>query len=59
MASAGGAGAFLPTGVAWYRKHFELPPSARGKRVFIEFDGVMSRSGAWINGMHLGYRPYS
>ncbi len=22
----GGAGAFLPSGVAWYRKHFAVPP---------------------------------
>src|SRR5208282_32889 len=27
-APAGGAGAFLPAGVGWYRKHFALPPTA-------------------------------
>src|SRR6516162_1831181 len=31
----GGAGAFLPSGVAWYRKHFSLPAAFAGKRVFI------------------------
>ncbi|MEO5773842.1 MAG: glycoside hydrolase family 2 TIM barrel-domain containing protein [Sphingomicrobium sp.] len=56
-ALATGSGGFLPTGVAWYRKHFDLAPKARGKRLFIEFDGVMDRSGVWINGMHLGHRP--
>src|SRR6185503_2650977 len=39
---AGAAGAWLPGGVGWYRKSFTLPSTAAGKRVFIEFDGVMS-----------------
>ena len=55
---ARGAGAFLPAGVGWYRKHFTLPASAEGIRVFIEFDGVMANSDVWINGFHLGKRPY-
>ena len=54
---AGGAGAFLPSGVAWYRKHFSLPSSDRDQRVFVEFDGVMQNSDVWINGTHLGHRP--
>ncbi len=56
-AAATGSGAFLPTGVAWYRKHFTSPSGAAGKRVFVEFDGVMERSGVWINGHHVGHRP--
>ncbi|EKU76132.1 glycoside hydrolase family 2 TIM barrel-domain containing protein [Sphingobium yanoikuyae] len=56
-APATGSGGFLPTGVAWYRKHFTLPPASTGQRVFIEFDGVMERSGVWINGQHVGHRP--
>jgi beta-galactosidase len=54
---AGGAGAFLPSGVAWYRKHFSLPSNTLGRRVFVEFDGVMQNSDVWINGLHLGHRP--
>ena len=54
---SGGAGAFLPDGVAWYRKHFSMADLA-GKRVFITFDGVMANSDVWINGAHLGHRPY-
>jgi beta-galactosidase len=53
----GGAGAFLPSGVAWYRKEFSLPTNALGQRVFIEFDGVMQNSDVWINGHLLGHRP--
>lgn len=56
-AAATGSGGFLPSGVAWYRKHFTLPASQAGKRVFVEFDGVMERSGVWINGHHVGHRP--
>ncbi len=54
----GGAGAFLPAGVGWYRKHFALPNSDANKRVFIDFDGVMANSEVWINGFRLGRRPY-
>jgi beta-galactosidase len=54
----GGAGAFLPSGIGWYRKHFAAPPEFAGRRVFIEFDGVMANSDVWINGDFLGHRPY-
>ena len=53
----GGAGAFLPSGVGWYRKHFSLPKTDDGKSVSIEFDGVMQNSDVWVNGFHLGHRP--
>jgi beta-galactosidase len=56
--STGGAGAFLPAGIGWYRKHFILPADYVQRRVFIEFDGVMANSDVWINGQHLGKRPY-
>ena len=56
-APARGAGAFLPSGVAWYRKHFSLPASEAGRRVFIQFDGVMQNSDVWLNGRLLGHRP--
>jgi beta-galactosidase len=54
---AGGAGAFLPSGVGWYRKKFTLPKEDAGCRVWIEFDGVMANSDVWINGCLLGHRP--
>ena len=56
--AAKGAGAFLPSGVGWYRKHFALPKDFSGRRTFIEFDGVMANSDVWINGFHLGKRPF-
>src|SRR6266550_2995419 len=30
----------LSTGVAWYRKRFELPADGAGKKVFLEFEGI-------------------
>ncbi len=53
-----GAGGFLPSGVSWYRKHFRLPANSVGRRVFIDFDGVMQNSDVWINGAHLVHRPF-
>jgi beta-galactosidase len=54
----GGAGAFLPAGVGWYRKQFTLPADYAQRRVFIDFDGVMANSDVWVNSFHLGHRPY-
>ena len=56
--TTGGAGGFLPSGVGWYRKHFSVGSLGEGRRVFVEFDGVMANSDVWINGVHLGHRPY-
>jgi beta-galactosidase len=54
----GSGGGYLPAGIGWYRKHFTLTPNYAGRRIFIEFDGVMANSDVWINGVHLGKRPY-
>ncbi|HKB89860.1 MAG TPA: hypothetical protein VKC60_05020, partial [Opitutaceae bacterium] len=54
----GGAGAYLPSGIGWYRKHFSMPAASSSRRIFVEFDGVMANSEVWINGTHLGKRPY-
>lgn len=53
----GPGGGYLPSGVSWYRKYFKLSPADKGKKIFIEFDGVMEKSDVWINGVHLGQRP--
>ena len=54
----GGAGAWLPHGVGWYRKSFNLESAVKGRRMVIEFDGVMQNSEVWINGVSLGKRPF-
>jgi beta-galactosidase len=55
---SGSGGGYLPGGVGWYRKSFTLPDGARGKRVFVEFEGVYMDSDVWLNGHHLGKHPY-
>jgi beta-galactosidase len=50
--------------VSLYRRRFKLPPEARGKHVFVDFEGVMTASTVWINGVRLGeykggYTPFS
>jgi beta-galactosidase len=53
---ASGTG-YLPGGIGWYRKTFDIPENVRGKKVFIYFDGVYDNSEVWINEHHLGKRP--
>src|ERR1700757_3430861 len=50
--------------VSLYRRRFKLPTAAKGKRVFVDFEGVMTASTVWINGTRLGeykggYTPFS
>ena len=40
--------------IAWYRKHFRLPKTAKGKKVFIEFEGVRQAADFYLNGKHIG-----
>src|SRR5271167_3125335 len=49
--------------VSIYRRRFRLPSEARGRRVFVDFEGVMTASTVWINGVRLGeykggYTPF-
>lgn len=53
---ASGTG-YLPGGIAWYRKSFELTAAQRGKNLYLYFDGVYKNSEVWINGHYLGKRP--
>src|SRR6266568_2098366 len=55
---AGVGGGALPGGVGWYRKRFAVPAADSGELIFVEFDGVYRNSEVWINGQHLGKRPY-
>jgi beta-galactosidase len=54
----GGGGGSLLTGIGWYRRAFSAPEAWRGKKVFVEFDGVYMNSDVWLNGQLLGHRPF-
>lgn len=45
-------------GIGWYRKHFTVPASDEGKRIFLDFDGAMAYAEVWLNGHYLGTWPY-
>jgi beta-galactosidase len=50
--------------VSIYRRKFRVPPGGRGRRVFVDFEGVMTASTVWLNGVRLGeyrggFTPFS
>ena len=54
----GNDGGYFPSGVAWYRKTFEVPVEYAGRKIGIYFEGVYMNSEVFINGHSLGVRPY-
>ena len=44
----------LSTGIACYRKKFQLPKEAVDKKVFIEFEGVRQMGEVYVNGTMVG-----
>lgn len=40
--------------VMWYRKHFKLPGNAKGKKIFVEFEGIRFGGDVYVNGTHVG-----
>ena len=50
--------------VSTYRRRFKTPAAAKGKRVFVDFEGAMTASTVYINGHNLGeykggFTPFS
>lgn len=45
---------FPESSIGWYRKSFFIPTDDLGKRIFIEFDGVMRDARIWVNGFYCG-----
>ncbi len=50
--------AFLPVKSAVYRRELPIPADAKGKRLWLEFDGVFNNSHYWLNGREV-YSQYS
>ncbi|MCE4566632.1 DUF4982 domain-containing protein [Maribellus sp. CM-23] len=55
---AGNDGAYLPTGIGWYRKTFTAPKNWKGKIVACYFEGVYMNAEVFLNGEKLGIQPY-
>jgi beta-galactosidase len=51
-------GGYLDGGLGWYRKTFDLPASASGQRIMVQFDGVYMDSTVYLNGTQVCARPY-
>ena len=50
--------------ISTYRRRFRQPKDAAGKRIFVDFEGAMTASTVWINGVALGeyrggFTPFS
>jgi len=50
--------------ISTYRRRFQYPAAAQGRRVFVDFEGAMTASTVWINGAPLGeykggFTPFS
>jgi len=48
---------WLPVEPGWYRKAIAFPAGDRGRRLWLEFDGVYRDSQMWLNGRFLGRHP--
>ncbi|KAH7068595.1 beta-galactosidase [Paraphoma chrysanthemicola] len=44
----------LPTGIAWYRKHFKAPSSSTDKKIFLEFEGIRHGGDFYLNDEFIG-----
>ena len=45
-------------GVAWYRKHLQIPATDQERSIFLDVDGAMSYASVWVNGSLAGGWPY-
>ena len=49
---------FKDMSTGWYRKTFDADPAWRGRRVIIDFEGVMLHGDAYLNGQKIGGTDY-
>lgn len=49
---------FKETGKGWYKKRFKADPAWKGKRVLIDFEGIMLTGEAYLNGERIGGTNY-
>ena len=54
LGSQPAANGYLPTGIGFYRKEFEISATDLDKKISIEFDGIFRNSTVWVNGHLLG-----
>ena len=58
QALSGSTGKLPWFGIAWYRKHLDIPASDAGKEIYLDVDGAMAYATVWLNGKFVGGWPY-
>jgi beta-galactosidase len=58
LKSPGNTGKLPWQGEGWYRKSFDLPADAEGKRLQFIFDGIMANPSVYLNGEKVGSWRY-
>ncbi len=56
--TAGGARGFKKMSIGWYRKSFKADPNWIGRRIILDFEGIMSTGDIWLNGKKIGGTDY-
>ncbi|XAE59000.1 DUF4982 domain-containing protein [Termitidicoccus mucosus] len=56
--SAKGSRGFKKMGAGWYRKSFKADPAWKGKRVVLDFEGILLAGDVWFNGTKVGGTDY-
>ena len=49
---------FKRMGEAWYRKHLKVDSAWKGKRILLDFEGIMVYGDVWFNGVKVGGTDY-
>lgn len=49
---------FKTNGIGWYRKTFKADAAWKGKRVLLDFEGIMLHGDVWLNGKKIGGTAY-
>ena len=49
---------FKAMGVGWYRKTFKADASWKGKKISLDFEGIMLSGEVWVNGKKIGGTDY-
>lgn len=49
---------YKTSGIGWYRKTFKADPAWKGKRVLLDFEGIMLHGDVWLNGKKIGGTAY-
>ncbi len=55
LGSQPGGNGYLPTGIGFYRKEFQIPETDKGRKISIGFEGIFRNSTVWVNGFLMGH----